>query len=133
MALEIPVWDPDLCIQCGKCAFVCPHATIRTKVYEDSYLENAPETFKHTNAKFREFRDGWSFTVQIAPEDCTGCGMCVENCPAKDRENPEHKAINMMPQPPIREQEAENWAFFNDIPYPDRKTSNPTRQELSAA
>ncbi|QRN82777.1 pyruvate:ferredoxin (flavodoxin) oxidoreductase [Chloroflexota bacterium] len=125
VALEIPVWDPDLCIQCGKCAFVCPHATIRTKAYEDSYLENAPETFKHTNAKFREFRDGWSFTVQIAPEDCTGCGVCVENCPAKDRENPEHKAINMMPQPPIREQEAENWAFFNDIPYPDRKSFEP--------
>jgi len=125
VALEIPVWDPDLCIQCGKCAFVCPHATIRTKVYEDSYLENAPETFKHTNAKFREFREGWSFTVQIAPEDCTGCGMCVENCPAKDRENPEHKAINMMPQPPIREQEAENWAFFDAIPYPDRKTFEP--------
>jgi pyruvate-ferredoxin/flavodoxin oxidoreductase len=125
VALEIPVWDEDLCIQCGKCAFVCPHATIRTKVYEDSYLENAPETFKHTNAKFREFREGWSFTVQIAPEDCTGCGMCVENCPAKDRENPEHKAINMMPQPPIREQEAENWAFFDAIPYPDRKTFEP--------
>jgi pyruvate-ferredoxin/flavodoxin oxidoreductase len=125
VALEIPVWDEDLCIQCGKCAFVCPHATIRTKVYEDSYLENAPENFKHTNAKFREFREGWSFTVQIAPEDCTGCGMCVENCPAKDRENPEHKAINMMPQPPIREQEAENWAFFNEIPYPDRKTFEP--------
>ena len=125
VALEIPVWDEDLCIQCGKCAFVCPHATIRTKVYEDSYLENAPETFKHTNAKFREFRDGWSFTVQIAPEDCTGCGMCVENCPAKDRENPEHKAINMMPQPPIREQEAKNWAFFDAIPYPDRKTFEP--------
>ncbi len=125
VALEIPVWDPDICIQCGKCAFVCPHATIRTKVYEESYLENAPETFKSTNAKFREFRDGWAFTVQIAPEDCTGCGMCVENCPAKDRENPSHKAINMAPQPPIREQEAENWAFFNAIPYPDRKSFTP--------
>ncbi len=122
VALEIPVWDPDLCIQCGKCAFVCPHATIRTKVYEDSCLENAPETFKSTQAKFREFRDGWAFTVQIAPEDCTGCGMCVENCPAKDRENPSHKAINMQPQPPLREQEAENWDFFTSIPYPDRKS-----------
>jgi pyruvate-ferredoxin/flavodoxin oxidoreductase len=122
VALEIPVWEPDLCIQCGKCAFVCPHATIRTKVYEDSYLENAPETFKHINAKFREFRDGWAFTVQVAPEDCTGCGMCVENCPAKDRENPSRKAINMAPQPPIREQEAVNWDFFTSIPYPDRKS-----------
>jgi len=122
VALEIPVWDPDLCIQCGKCAFVCPHATIRTKVYQDSYLEEAPATFKHIDAKFREFREGWAFTVQVAPEDCTGCGMCVENCPAKDKENPSHKAINMEPQPPLREQEAENWAFFDSIPYPDRKS-----------
>jgi len=122
VALEIPVWDPDVCIQCGKCSFVCPHATIRTKVYEDSYLAEAPETFKSTQAKFREFRDGWAFTVQVAPEDCTGCGMCVEACPAKDRQNPSHKAINMAPQPPIREQEAENWDFFTSIPYPDRKS-----------
>ena len=125
VALEIPVWDPDICIQCGKCAFVCPHATIRTKVYQDSYLAEAPETFKSTQAKFREFRDGWAFTVQIAPEDCTGCGMCVENCPAKDRENPSHKAINMQPQPPLREQEAKNWEFFTSIPYPDRKSFTP--------
>ncbi len=125
VALEIPVWDPDVCIQCGKCAFVCPHATIRTKVYENSWLEKAPEAFKHTNAKFREFREGWSFTVQVAPEDCTGCGMCVENCPAKDRENPSHKAINMEPQPPLRAQEAENWTFFDAIPYPDRKSFEP--------
>ena len=125
VALEIPVWDPDVCIQCGKCAFVCPHAAIRTNVYEDSYLENAPETFKSTNAKFREFRDGWSYTVQVAPEDCTGCGMCIEACPAKDRKNPGRKAINMAPQPPLREQEAENWAFFDAIPYPDRKSFTP--------
>ncbi len=125
VALEIPVWDPDLCIQCGKCAFVCPHATICTKVYEESWLEGAPATFKSTNAKFREFRDGWAFTVQVAPEDCTGCGMCVESCPAKDRENPSHKSINMQPQPPLREQEAENWAFFDSIPYPDRKSFEP--------
>ena len=125
VALEIPVWDPDLCIQCGKCAFVCPHATIRTKVYDEALLEKAPETFKSTNAKFREFRDGWAFTVQVAPEDCTGCGMCVENCPAKDRENPSRKAINMEPQPPLREQEAENWEFFTSLPYPDRKSFTP--------
>ena len=122
VALEIPVWEPDLCIQCGKCAFVCPHATIRTKVYQDSCLEKAPETFKHVEAKFREFREGWAFTVQVAPEDCTGCTLCVETCPAKDRENPSRKAINMEPQPPLRELEAENWAFFDSIPYPDRKS-----------
>ncbi|KUK93126.1 MAG: Pyruvate-flavodoxin oxidoreductase, partial [Anaerolineaceae bacterium 46_22] len=125
VALEIPVWEQDLCIQCGKCAFVCPHASIRTLVYENSHLENAPDTFKHIDAKFREFRDGWSYTVQVAPEDCTGCGMCVEACPAKDRENPSRKAINMAPQPPIREQEAENWDFFTSLPYPDRKSFTP--------
>ncbi len=122
VALEIPVWEPDLCIQCGKCAFVCPHATIRTKVYKDSYLAEAPETFKSVNAKFREFGDGWAFTVQVAPEDCTGCSLCVEACPAKDRENPSRKAINMHPQPPLREQERENWDFFTTIPHPDRKS-----------
>jgi len=119
IALEIPVWEPDLCIQCGKCAFVCPHAVIRTKVYEPEVLENAPETFKSIDAKFREFPDA-KFTVQISPEDCTGCGMCVENCPAKDKENPERKAINMQPQPPLREKESENWEFFFNIPDPDR-------------
>ena len=122
VALEIPVWDPDICIQCGKCAYVCPHATIRTKVYEESHLDKAPETFKHIDAKFREFRDGWAFTVQVAPEDCTGCGMCVEACPAKDKQNPSHKAINMEQQPPLREQEAENWDFFKNLPNPDRKS-----------
>jgi pyruvate-ferredoxin/flavodoxin oxidoreductase len=121
VALEIPVWDPDICIQCGKCAFVCPHATIRTKVYDKSYLENAPETFKSMDSKYREFRGDWAYTIQIAPEDCTGCGLCVEVCPVKDRENPEHKALNMEPQPPIRQQEAKNWDFFTSIPYPDRK------------
>ena len=125
VALEIPVWNPDVCIQCGKCAFVCPHAAIRIKVYKEGELEKAPETFKSTNAKFREFRDGWAFTVQVAPEDCTGCGMCVENCPAKDKENPGRKAINMGAQPPIRKQEAENWSFFESLPNPDRKSFSP--------
>jgi len=125
VALEVPVWNPDICTQCGKCAFVCPHAAIRIKVYEKSELKNAPETFKSTDAKFREFRDGWAFTVQVAPEDCTGCGMCVENCPGKDRENPGRKAINMEPQQPLRKQEAENWSFFKALPNPDRKSFSP--------
>ena len=119
IALEIPVWEPDLCIQCGKCAFVCPHAVIRTKVYDAEMLKSAPETFKSVDAKFREFPDA-KFTVQVSPEDCTGCGLCVENCPAKDKENPERKAINMSPQPPLREKESANWEFFFGIPDPDR-------------
>ncbi len=119
IALEIPVWEPDLCIQCGKCAFVCPHAVIRTKVYEPAVLESAPETFKSIDAKFREFPDA-KFTVQVSPEDCTGCGMCVENCPAVDKQDPNRKAINMHPQPPLRETESKNWEFFFNIPDPDR-------------
>lgn len=125
IALEIPVWEPDLCIQCGKCAFVCPHAVIRTKVYEESALKNAPAHFKSTDAKFKEF-SGYKFTVQVSPEDCTGCGMCVENCPAKDKSNVSRKAINMAPQPPLREQESQNWSFFfKDIADPNRTSFEP--------
>ena len=101
IALEIPAWEPDLCIQCGKCAFVCPHAVIRTKVYDPALLEDAPKTFKSTDAKFKEF-PGAKFTVQVSPEDCTGCGLCVENCPAKDKTNPARKAINMARNPSAR-------------------------------
>jgi pyruvate-ferredoxin/flavodoxin oxidoreductase len=119
LALEIPVWDPDVCIQCGKCALVCPHATIRIKAYEPEILENAPETFKAVPARDRDW-DGLQYTIQIAPEDCTGCAICVDVCPAKNKAAAGFKAINMEPQPPLREAEAENWDFFLEIPEMDR-------------
>ncbi len=124
IALEIPVWEPDLCIQCGKCAFVCPHASIRQKVYDPALLADAPATFKSVDAKFKEI-PGQKFTVQIAPEDCTGCRLCVETCPAKDKTNPARKAINMAEQPPIRESERLNWDFFLSLPETDRTVFNP--------
>ncbi|KAF0106886.1 MAG: putative pyruvate-flavodoxin oxidoreductase [Anaerolineaceae bacterium] len=119
IALEIPVWESDLCIQCGKCVFVCPHAVIRHKVYDKKFLEQTPATFKHMDSKFKEF-PGMAYTVQVAPEDCTGCTLCVEACPAKDKTNPARKAINMAPQPALRESEAVNWEFFLGLPEVDR-------------
>ncbi|MGD2205244.1 MAG: pyruvate:ferredoxin (flavodoxin) oxidoreductase, partial [Anaerolineae bacterium] len=119
IALEIPVWEPDICIQCAKCAIACPHATIRFKIYDPALLENAPETFKSAEARGRDF-DGMVATIQVAPEDCTGCGLCVEVCPAKDKTQPKRKAINMAPQPPLRAQERENYDFFLSIPEYDR-------------
>ena len=119
ITLDIPVWEPDLCIQCGKCAFVCPHACIRQNVYDPSYLDNAPETFKSLDAKYREF-PGTKFTIQVSPEDCTGCELCVEVCPAKDKSQVGRKALNMAEQPPIRDQEVENWDYFLTIPEVDR-------------
>ncbi len=120
IALEIPVWETDLCIQCGKCVMACPHAVIRAKVYDPALLEDAPPTFKHMDAKWRQFK-GMAYTIQVSPEDCTGCGLCVEACPAVDKKDPSRKAINMRPQPPLREQERENWEFFLDLPEPPRK------------
>ncbi len=119
IALEIPVWDPDVCIQCGKCVFVCPHAVIRMKVYDGELLKDAPETFKSMDAKFKGV-EGNKYTIQVAPEDCTGCALCVEACPAKNKSQASLKAINMAPQPPIRMTERENWDFFLSIPDVER-------------
>ncbi len=119
ISLEIPVWDTDICIQCGKCVFVCPHAVIREKVYDPVLLEDAPPTFKHAKARFKEFSD-MVFTLQVAPEDCTGCKLCVEVCPVKNKSEVGKKAINMENQLPLREAEAENWDFFLTIPDIDR-------------
>ncbi len=119
IALEIPVWEPDLCIQCNQCAYVCPHAVIRPKVYDPALLANAPATFKSRDAKFKEF-PGTKYTIQVSPEDCTGCELCVEVCPAKDKTKVGRKAINMASQPPIRESENANWEFFLSLPEVDR-------------
>ncbi len=120
IALEIPVWDEDLCIQCGKCVLVCPHAVIRSKVYGPSALGNAPAAFKSAAARWKEFKE-MKYTLQVAPEDCTGCALCVEICPAKSKSEAKHKAINMAPQPPLREAESKNWNFFLQIPEIDRR------------
>ncbi len=124
IALEIPVWEPDLCIQCGKCVFVCPHAVIRHKVYSKDELASAPATFKHTDSKFKEF-PGMAYTVQVAPEDCTGCTLCVEACPVKDKTQVGRRAINMAAQPPLRETEAANWDYFTNLPEVDRTALTP--------
>ena len=126
VAQAIPVWESDICVQCGKCIMVCPHAVIRGKAYDEGELENAPSEFKFTDVKDKAFQ-GQKFTIQVSPEDCTGCGICVEVCPAKDKTQPSRKAINMAERLPIRDQEQENWDFFLDLPNPDRKQLNLER------
>ncbi len=134
IALEIPEWDTKICIQCGKCAMVCPHAVIRIKVYDSKHLEGAPTTFKSTDVRDKD-KDwlGQKYTIQVAPEDCTGCGICVDICPVKNKSETRLKAINMVAQPPLREPERENWEFFLKIPEFDRrkiKTSTIRQQQV---
>ncbi len=132
IALDIPVWDEEICIQCGKCAMVCPHAVIRIKAYDEKYLKDAPSTFKAVDARDRDFK-GSKYTIQVAPEDCTGCGVCVEVCPVKSKTEPGKKALNMEPQMPLREEEAKNWDYFLSIPEVDRskiKTSKIPQQQM---
>jgi pyruvate-ferredoxin/flavodoxin oxidoreductase len=119
LAIEIPIWEPDLCIDCGKCAVVCPHATIRMKAYEPAALEGAPDGFLTKSFRSREL-DGHQLTIQVAPDDCTGCGICVDVCPAKDKSQVRRKAINMRPAPEHRVVERERWDFFTSIPELDR-------------
>jgi pyruvate-ferredoxin/flavodoxin oxidoreductase len=126
IALEIPEWDEKICIQCGKCVLVCPHAVIRAKVYDSGLLKDAPATFKSKDAMWKNF-SGSKYTLQVAPEDCTGCALCIEACPAKSKTEPKHRAINMVPQIPLREQEARNWDFFLGLPEVDRSALSLTQ------
>jgi len=126
IAKEIPVWDTDLCIQCGKCVLVCPHAVIRAKIYDSSLLKDAPATFKSSKPRWREF-ETLKYTLQVAPEDCTGCKLCVEVCPAKSKSEVKHKAINMQEQDPLRKPEALNWEFFLNLPEFDRNKLSHTQ------
>ena len=119
LALEIPVWDKKVCIQCNQCVLVCPHAAIRAKIYAPDSLAGAPATFKSDDFRSKDL-PGLKYTLQVAAEDCTGCTLCVHVCPAKDKTNPRHKAIDMAPQRPIRETERENYAFFLDLPEANR-------------
>jgi pyruvate-ferredoxin/flavodoxin oxidoreductase len=120
IAAEVPTWDPAICIQCNKCAIVCPHAAIRAKVFEPAGLANAPEGFQACDFKAAEFQ-GWKYTIQLAPEDCTGCNLCAMVCPAKDKANPRHKALDMVPLPPVLEREKANYDFFLRLPDPPRE------------
>jgi pyruvate-ferredoxin/flavodoxin oxidoreductase len=119
IAQFIPVWDKDLCIQCGKCVMVCPHAVIRAKVYSADQAADAPATFQWAKPKWKGMEND-RYTLQVAPEDCTGCAVCVDVCPVKSKSDASKKAINMAAQAPLRESERENWDFFLELPEVDR-------------
>lgn len=125
IADQVPVWDPSLCSQCGKCFFVCPHAAIRPKVYNNDLLKDAPDFFKHTAPIGKEFfKDTESYTLQVAVEDCTGCNLCVEVCPIESKTEPGHKAINMQDVLPLKATEKQNWDYFLSLPDIDRTRVN---------
>ena len=124
LAQEIPVWETAACIQCGKCAMVCPHAAIRIKAYDEALLDGAPDTFKSLKPIHKDWK-GFSYTIQVAPEDCTGCVICVDVCPAKSKADPEKKALAMQPQAALVEAERVNWDFFLNLPEFDRTKINP--------
>jgi pyruvate-ferredoxin/flavodoxin oxidoreductase len=126
IAQFIPVWDKDLCIQCGKCVMVCPHAVIRSKVYSAELADKASATFQWAKPKWKAMEQD-HYTLQVAPEDCTGCALCVEVCPVKSKSDASHKAINMAPQLPLRDAERENWDFFLGLPEVDRSKLSHTQ------
>ncbi|MBE0435081.1 MAG: pyruvate:ferredoxin (flavodoxin) oxidoreductase [Methylomicrobium sp.] len=127
LALQIPVWESDICTQCGKCVFVCPHSVIRSKIFSDAQIADAPTSFKHVPILSKAFGEDLQISYQVAPEDCTGCNLCVEVCPIRDKANPERKALNMAPQPPLREQEKINWDFFEKLPDYARTSLHPNK------
>lgn len=121
LAIDIPVWETDICTHCGKCVFVCPHSAIRSRAFPKALAANAPATFKHMQIKGKDYPEGVHISYQVAPEDCTGCSLCVDICPIRDKSNASRKAINMAAQAPLREQEAANWEFFESLPEYDHR------------
>ena len=127
IALEIPVWDDEICIQCNKCVIVCPHATIRSKVFEEKYIKGAPADFKSVKFRAKDYGEGLYYSLQVAVEDCTGCALCVDVCPVKNKKEVKLKAINMKEQIPLRETERANWDFFLTLPEFDRTKINVSK------